>query len=328
MTESVPGSIPRRLEPSAFDQLRADLLSDVQQLTAHQWTDYNLHDPGITILEQLAFALSDLNYRSAYPVATLLADRSDQVELNTHGMFAPEDAFVCRPVSQRDLQKALLNAIPELAYVKVHYSNAIAGLVDLSITAQDKQVNRTKLIDKVRRVYHQQRNLSENLDQVKLINSADARLTGTIEIARDALPEQVMANIYFTAQRFLLGDIDRTDYQTQCARMDGVPYDGPRMSRHFINDDGLIDAEKNRPLSALIERLMAIDGVVSVRQLAVVEVSDNDVVELHSHFLKSTRQQAFYLALPEFDINSDALTLQQQGSLVELDKNRFQHEFH
>jgi hypothetical protein len=328
MTESVPGSIPRRLEPSAFDQLRADLLSDVQQLTAHQWTDYNLHDPGITILEQLAFALSDLNYRSAYPVATLLADRSDQVELNTHGMFAPEDAFVCRSVSQRDLQKALLNAIPELAYVKVHYSNAIAGLVDLSITAQDKQVNRTKLIDKVRRVYHQQRNLSENLDQVKLINSADARLTGTIEIARDALPEQVMANIYFTAQRFLLGDIDRTDYQTQCARMDGVPYDGPRMSRHFINDDGLIDAEKNRPLSALIERLMAIDGVVSVRQLAVVEVSDNDVVELHSHFLKSTRQQAFYLALPEFDIDSDALTLQQQGSLVELDKNRFQHEFH
>ena len=40
-----------------------------------QWTDFNTHDPGITILEQLCYAITDLGYRIAYELPDLLAAR-------------------------------------------------------------------------------------------------------------------------------------------------------------------------------------------------------------------------------------------------------------
>ncbi|MEB3362503.1 MAG: hypothetical protein VKI42_10320, partial [Synechococcaceae cyanobacterium] len=43
------------------------------RLCGDQWSDFNSHDPGITILEQLCFALTELAYRSQWPIEDLLA---------------------------------------------------------------------------------------------------------------------------------------------------------------------------------------------------------------------------------------------------------------
>ncbi|MFP3244884.1 MAG: hypothetical protein RXR20_10015, partial [Paraburkholderia sp.] len=42
-----------------------------QRLTEDTWTDYNEHDPGITILEQLCYALTDLGLRNSQSVPVL-----------------------------------------------------------------------------------------------------------------------------------------------------------------------------------------------------------------------------------------------------------------
>ncbi|NBQ69842.1 MAG: hypothetical protein EBU46_13880 [Nitrosomonadaceae bacterium] len=49
--------IPRiRIDPDGldFETLRKEAIGKVQELSGDIWTDYNLHDPGVTILEQLA----------------------------------------------------------------------------------------------------------------------------------------------------------------------------------------------------------------------------------------------------------------------------------
>jgi hypothetical protein len=43
------------------------------RLCGDQWSDFNSHDPGITILEQLCYAITDLAYRSNFPIADLIA---------------------------------------------------------------------------------------------------------------------------------------------------------------------------------------------------------------------------------------------------------------
>jgi hypothetical protein len=71
--------------PPALDflALREEAIGIIQQLAGSgqddavgggNWTDLNLHDPGITILEQLCYALTDLGYRLHFPVPDLLAD--------------------------------------------------------------------------------------------------------------------------------------------------------------------------------------------------------------------------------------------------------------
>ncbi|MEM6726783.1 MAG: hypothetical protein AAF598_22285, partial [Bacteroidota bacterium] len=64
-----PISIPQEtVLPKGQDYafLRAEGIRLAQQLSGKIWTDYNHHDPGVTLLEQLCYALTDLGYRTDF----------------------------------------------------------------------------------------------------------------------------------------------------------------------------------------------------------------------------------------------------------------------
>jgi hypothetical protein len=46
----------------------------VQALSGLTWTNYNYSDPGVTILEQLCYALTELSYRADFRVQDLLGE--------------------------------------------------------------------------------------------------------------------------------------------------------------------------------------------------------------------------------------------------------------
>jgi len=57
----------------SYAWLRAEALELLGRLCGDQWSDFNSHDPGITILEQLCFALTELAYRSQWSIEDLIA---------------------------------------------------------------------------------------------------------------------------------------------------------------------------------------------------------------------------------------------------------------
>jgi hypothetical protein len=88
-----------------YASLRSEAVALLGRLCGSQWTDHNIHDPGITILEQLCFAITDLAYRTDFSIADLIA---------TGGMetWPPAAAQLLSgdPVTQEDL-RALLQAM-------------------------------------------------------------------------------------------------------------------------------------------------------------------------------------------------------------------------
>ena len=60
-----------------LDLLYAEALDQVRKMGKETWTNHNTHDPGLTILEQLCFALTDLGYRLSFDMADLLAEPPD-----------------------------------------------------------------------------------------------------------------------------------------------------------------------------------------------------------------------------------------------------------
>ena len=56
-----------------FDKLRTEGIGYLGTLSGKLWTDHNVHDPGITILEELCYALLDLGYRTNLPVEDILS---------------------------------------------------------------------------------------------------------------------------------------------------------------------------------------------------------------------------------------------------------------
>ncbi len=80
----------------------------MQLVAGNNWTDYNTHDPGRTILEQLSYAINDLSYRTSQPIADLFAEDNGIAGLQKH-FFSPREILTNNPVNVDDFRKILID---------------------------------------------------------------------------------------------------------------------------------------------------------------------------------------------------------------------------
>lgn len=91
-----------------FDTLRKEGVEHIARLSNALWTDYNLHDPGITILEALCYAITDLGYRTTYPMSDLLTTLDAKgVAKNDSDFHTARAILTTYPVTFDDLRKVL-----------------------------------------------------------------------------------------------------------------------------------------------------------------------------------------------------------------------------
>ena len=98
-----------------FDDLLAEGISFIQKFSGNNWTDYNYRDPGITILEQLCFAITDLGYKSHFRIEDILMYGVDDFDFENDNLFIrPEKIFSSNISNVNDYRKILIDSIPEI----------------------------------------------------------------------------------------------------------------------------------------------------------------------------------------------------------------------
>lgn len=106
-----PVAIPKQpvLRPAEdFYQLRREGIGFIEQMGSGHWTDYNLHDPGITILEALCYAITDLAYRIGWDIKDLLAPENPAAE--THQpFFTAREILPVNPWTPNDFRRLLID---------------------------------------------------------------------------------------------------------------------------------------------------------------------------------------------------------------------------
>jgi hypothetical protein len=136
-------------KPWAF--LRAEGLKYIERLSARLWTDYNIHDPGVTILELLCYALTDLEYRISMPVENILAKPADNLRHMHEQFLSAIQALPSGPVSAGDYRQLLVridgvrNAwiLPSDRKVIVRYNQTeVSGKPELRYKKEGEQTDR------------------------------------------------------------------------------------------------------------------------------------------------------------------------------------------
>jgi hypothetical protein len=89
-----------------YEQLRQLGLQYIEQFSKDLWTDYNVHDPGITTLETLSYAITDLGYRTALPLEDILARVPGDT---TKDFFTAREILPCNAVTFNDLRKKIID---------------------------------------------------------------------------------------------------------------------------------------------------------------------------------------------------------------------------
>ncbi|MBJ7556616.1 hypothetical protein [Marinomonas spartinae] len=200
--------------PDSFEQLFQLGLTYIQQLSGKVWTDYNTHDPGVTILEQLCYALTDLIYRSDFDVSDYLTESNGQIDYPRYGLAPPEDILHPPPQHPDDYQSWLLSVISDLDQVWVALNQQVphCGLYQidglLPVVSQQGQSDDSRHIQQtihaITQAYHGVRGLGEDLDQVRIIGETSLSLHAIIDISDDVDDtNKLAASIYDQSNQWI-----------------------------------------------------------------------------------------------------------------------------
>ncbi|MFN8356914.1 MAG: hypothetical protein U0Y10_20840 [Spirosomataceae bacterium] len=100
---------PQLKHTEDYRWLREQGISFVQKFAGKIWTDYNTHDPGVTILELLCYALTDLGYRTNFPMADLLTDPGHTTPRLNKRFYEAPVILRSNPITLQDWRKVLLS---------------------------------------------------------------------------------------------------------------------------------------------------------------------------------------------------------------------------
>ena len=78
----------QEVRPFDYAALRLEAIELSQKLSGKIWTDYNVHDPGVTILEQMVFTLTELGYKTCFDVEDYLASFDGSIDYESQAMYA------------------------------------------------------------------------------------------------------------------------------------------------------------------------------------------------------------------------------------------------
>lgn len=99
-----------------FYRLRREGIGRIETTASASWTDYNLHDPGITVLEAAAYAQTELAYRTDFPLSDILASSEGNASVGTTEVPYPDQAFftarsilTVNPTTPTDLRRLLID---------------------------------------------------------------------------------------------------------------------------------------------------------------------------------------------------------------------------
>ncbi|HYD31810.1 MAG TPA: hypothetical protein VEB64_13295 [Azospirillaceae bacterium] len=264
--------------------LRTEGVRLVQRMSGNVWTDYNFSDPGVTSLEQLCFALTELSYRALYPVEDLLADpKTGQLRLWRQALYPARAIMPTNPVTVADLRRLVLDRMPALANVwftpLVPADPAgVSGLYDIQI-----HVSRTdpcacpgedRIGEVVRRVldrYGAHRSLCEDVESVGVLTLLPTQISARVLIEDDADAAQIQAGLLFALGLRLAPEPRRTSLEERLAqgRSTAEIFDGPLMLRGFIDDGQLQPLPRTVAVSDLLKVMAATPKVLLVEGVTV-----------------------------------------------------------
>ncbi len=106
-------TIPKNPQTSAsqdYNLLRSMGMAYIEELGSKLWTDYNIHDPGITLLEAICYAITDLGYRTAFDIEDLLASPIGvKPNFDKQALFTARNILTVNPWTIADYRKLLID---------------------------------------------------------------------------------------------------------------------------------------------------------------------------------------------------------------------------
>jgi hypothetical protein len=286
----------------------------IEELGGDLWTDFNSHDPGITMMEMLSYAITDLGNRIEIPIENLLTSKNSNENIHSQ-FYKASEVFPSKSVNESDYRKLFIdiqgvrncwlstyektvhvNCLEdELSYdvnAFNHLDSTLKSTFELKglftilvefdpfdeeLTSEEKQQKIDEIKENIRTKYHQNRNLCEDLVDIEEIGAKPISVCANIEVENETNEEEVHANVLFEIEKYFSPFPIFYGIKEMLAKgytPDQI-FDGPLLDNGFIDTEELEDAGLRKEVR-LSDLMKIIMNIEGVKLIQDISIGNCD----------------------------------------------------
>ncbi|MDZ8183672.1 MAG: hypothetical protein RMX96_02255 [Nostoc sp. ChiSLP02] len=288
-----------------FALLRQEGIKHIERLAGKLWTDYNTHDPGIAILEQLCYAITDLSYRLDFEMKDLLAPSPEE---NRKQFFTAREILTVNPLTINDYRKLLIDIdgvknawlepiknpqlpiyydliLHTLSFKASDFTEEINlnGLYRVMVEKEKNISDEASLLEKIKTKLNQHRNLCEDFASIEILSIEEITIKTEIEVEEGFDVNELMAKIYFGLDNFISPNLQFFTLKELLDRGKTPEeiFDGFPLEHGFLDDEKIESFNKKDELhsSDLIKIILDIPGTKTVRNISISSNNSSELEE-------------------------------------------------
>lgn len=258
-----------------FNLLKDKGLSYIQKVSGNEWTNLNPSDPGVTILDQLCYALTELGYCNDFPVEDILTDKAGNIDFDNQ-FYLSDEILTTAPVTFNDYIKLILdcidgvdNAVIIKTTSDLSFLNAVYNVflhIDHNITVEE---DIALIKNKTYRLLNENRSLGELFLPPTQLIEKKYKIHGEIVITDEKLLAKVLIEIQRALRHYIFPKAKQFGYNNLIdkGQSTNTIFNGPNLKGGWIEDEDL-NTKRDSISSADLNNLMAtIPGVVGIPAL-------------------------------------------------------------
>ena len=223
-----------------IDSLKQIGLELLQNLSGDIWSDYNIHDPGVTTLEVLCYVITELGYRTQTPIKDIF-NADNKIK---GSFFEAHEILNSGAITLQDFKKVILdihqvrnvNIIPSQKYKE--YSSLYAIWVELmEPDATNKQKDNIKNL--IKETISSNKMLGVDFEDIFFLNHDKIGIDLHIDVEKKVSKNKIIKELldcidgYYSPLPLFktLKDLQRENYNTE------EIFCGPKLKNGFLTDN-------------------------------------------------------------------------------------------
>ncbi len=261
----------------SVDVLKSIGLELLQNLSGDLWTDYNIHDPGITTLEILCYVITELGYRSD----TNIEDIFNTAEEGNSSFYQAHEVLNSGVVTLSDLKKIILdlNEIRNVEIIPSSYHDEYTSLYTLWIELMSPSPTKEEITEAEAIVIgkvNSNRFLGMAIDEVKFLNQDLVGIDLDIELKEKVTKDTLLKLIIQKVDQYFspIPSFKSIDELIGEGYSSDEIFNGPNLKNGFLTEENLVKnkIKKQLYISDLIHQVM---DIVEVRNIKKILIKDN-----------------------------------------------------
>jgi len=306
-----------------FNFLKDEAIDYIQNHIGTEWTNFNPSDPGMTILDQVCYALTELGYCTDFSIPDILTDSTGKMEMENQ-FYLPYKILTTSPYTIDDYKKYIIDGIEEVYNAEITTYND--NLLPFSRVYQVYLYINPDITDSIqcdticKSVFYylnQSRNIGELFNMPIALQPQNCLIGGKIEIEKDADEQAVLLELQNKLRTYIFPKIAQVNYDT--LKEDGYNaaeiYDGPYLKNGWILNESILDKKDTLKTIDLIPVIESVAGIISVSGLQLYQ-NNNQVQTLQStlsqiifiDILASYSEKKLQLICNGKEVQTDALS--------------------